>query len=213
MRFEPWFRLVLVLLSVPGCGSEPEAPPALPDAMSGAMGAGTDAAPTDTSSSSPTSEASPDAPSLAVCTGALEPPDSGDCNTLTLDAPPVAVMNVATDPPMGAGGTILDGLYWKTAAVNYTGPDGASGPDGTMQQSVLRIHCGVFEIVTQSPSDQRHIAGSFTYTTDGQCNLTLTCGGNVSPSTISRFDVTPTTIILYSYERPFGSTYTLKARQ
>lgn len=209
-----WLAIIVGLTCLQACGSTTDEPNSPTEAGVDEAGKpGTDGIVPFPTSDASGSDASGDAAPPAACTDALNPPDGGDCNTLTLDAPPVSVMNVATDPPVGAGGTIVDGFYWKTAAVNYTGPDGSSGPAGTTQASVFQIHCGVWEIVNQAPTDQRHIAGQFTHSSDGQCALNLTCGDNVSPSSISRFDATPTTITFYSYERsapPFGSTYTLK---
>jgi len=67
--------------------------------------------------------------------------DAGDggptvCNSLVNSAQPVAIVEVAGEPPPGEGGTPASGTYVLTSETRYTGPDGATGDGGTDQITI-----------------------------------------------------------------------------
>jgi hypothetical protein len=143
------------------------------------------------------------------CADAMPPRGVANCTSLPQQAPIVDVMDVPMDPPMAKGGAIVDGLYWKTASIFYTGPAGHAGSNGTTERTTLKLSCGTFEMVLGTTKETR-IAGSFQSTANGTCSFTVTCGpGTQSP--ISGYDATPTSIVFYSYTPPaFAVTYTLQ---
>jgi hypothetical protein len=65
------------------------------------------------------------------------------CNDVVNDAPTIYEMYVAADEPTPLGGTIADGRYWLTATVVYSGPGGATGPTGNIEQHTTVISNGV----------------------------------------------------------------------
>jgi hypothetical protein len=132
-----------------------------------------------------------------------------NCTSLPQQAPIVDVMDVPMDPPTAKGGAIVDGVYWKTASIFYTGPNGHAGPNGTTERTTLSLACGTFEMVLSTTMETR-VAGLFQSTANGTCSLTVTCGpGTMSP--ISAYDATPTSIVFYSYApAAFAVTYTLQ---
>src|SRR5262245_41165549 len=121
MRFRrPWMSM-LVFLGACGSGETPESNPS----------AGTGGAPISDGSAGAVDVGGPsDGPKR--CMGVMPPPmmDAATCNSLAQQAPTVDVVDVASDPPASKGGDIVDGLYFKTASVFYTGPAGHAGPNG-----------------------------------------------------------------------------------
>jgi hypothetical protein len=64
---------------------------------------------------------------------------AGACNTLVNAAPPVVQTRVAEAAPAPAGGTIVDGTYFLTSAIYYTGPGGLTRTDANTPKAVLVI--------------------------------------------------------------------------
>lgn len=63
----------------------------------------------------------------------------GACTGLVNSASVVAESWVAASAPTPRGGTVVSGVYHRTAAVIYTGPGGATGPSGRWAQQTLRV--------------------------------------------------------------------------
>ena len=84
------------------------------------------------------------------------------CNALANAAPIVSVEQGASDPPAPQGGTVVDGTYWLTAAVVYTGPSGPTGMTGTAQTTLL-VQGGTVQMATSGTPATRTV----TFTTSG----------------------------------------------
>jgi hypothetical protein len=141
------------------------------------------------------------------CMGVMPPADAGMCNSLVHEAPIVDVLDVASDAPASQGGTIADGLYFKTASIIYRGPAGHAGPTGMQERTTLLLNCGVFHMIVGTTIETR-ISGSFESMPNGRCQFVQTCG-NPATSPISGYDATPTSITFYNYQAPaFAVTYT-----
>ena len=67
------------------------------------------------------------------------PLDGGACTALPNTAPIISAMNVATARPAGTGGTVVDGVYFKTKHSKYTGIGGAAGPAGFTVRETLSV--------------------------------------------------------------------------
>ena len=59
---------------------------------------------------------------------------SAGCNDVVNTAPVFDGRKVALGIPMPSGGTIVDGTYYETDYTIYTGPGGATGPEGMNHQ-------------------------------------------------------------------------------
>jgi hypothetical protein len=136
------------------------------------------------------------------------PPADGGCNSLTNTAPPVNVISVPSAMPQAVGGSVVDGTYWKTASVVYTGSGGASGPTGKTEQTVLVLACGRFDLVTRivtvdGPNDFFY-SGEFT-TAGAMCTFQPTCSRShtdrkppLDKFELGAFDASTSTITFYS---------------
>ena len=67
------------------------------------------------------------------------PDDAGACNTLVNGATQVQQIDIATARPAATGGSIVDGLYFKTSDTVYTGVGGGTGPTGYFVRETLTI--------------------------------------------------------------------------
>ncbi len=65
--------------------------------------------------------------------------DAGTCNTIANPAPQVAQVDVATARPAATGGNIIDGTYYKSQDVNYTGAGGSAGLTGYVVRETLLV--------------------------------------------------------------------------
>src|ERR1019366_7009192 len=101
--------LPCILLLIPACSSSPGDSTATDAGTDAAQDAGHDAA----------NDAATDAPQA--------------CNALVNGAPTIPIDQVASEPPLPQGGTVVDGTYWLTAVVIYTGASGPTGASGTGQ--------------------------------------------------------------------------------
>src|SRR4029077_14547108 len=54
-------------------------------------------------------------------------------------APAIQEIQVATAPPAALGGTVVDGTYYLSESIIYTGPGGASGPSGNSIRDTVVI--------------------------------------------------------------------------
>jgi hypothetical protein len=118
----------------------------------------------------------------------------GGCNSLVNAAPVVAKFQAATNPPAPGGGPIVDGTYYLSQAITYTGPGGASGPLGSTIQDTLVITnaasgtATVQEVTSGDGGADAH--ASFTLTPAGtMATVTITCP---SPSISVSFGYTAT---------------------
>jgi hypothetical protein len=78
---------------------------------------------------------------------------AGECNALVNVASEVPIVREATLPPPPAGGAITDGTYVVTRATLHTGPNGATGPHGSVKMTVAIAGTkgeSVFDGVTRS---------------------------------------------------------------
>lgn len=69
----------------------------------------------------------------------LDAAEGGACNTLTNGAPQVQQVDVAAPRPAATGGSLVDGTYFKSADVVYTGSGGATGLTGYVVRETLAI--------------------------------------------------------------------------
>jgi len=69
--------------------------------------------------------------SIARGTGGAAPP----CNTLVNAAPVVVSARLAQDPPTPTGGTLVEGTYFLTSCIDYSGPGGWTVQPGFTIQS------------------------------------------------------------------------------
>ena len=123
-------------------------------------------------------------------------PDGGaPCNTLTNSAPSVARQRVDQNLPSFTGGTVVAGTYFSTALTIYTGPGGATGPDGHYEQTTVVISGNSIQVVS-TKGDGCMERFNATYSTSGnQMTLTFTCGGE-APSQTLQYTATATTLSL-----------------
>jgi hypothetical protein len=97
--------------------------------------------------------------------------DGGACNTLANPAPLVQQVDIATARPAATGGSLVDGMYLKSADAIYTGPGGATGLTGYTVHEALLI----------------------TNSSTGTALLTSTFIDNAGTTTTERLTVSPTT--------------------
>lgn len=65
--------------------------------------------------------------------------DGGRCNDIVLTSFLVDRIGLNGDPPVGTGGTIVDGTYDLTRFDVYVGVGGVGGPTGITAQSTIRV--------------------------------------------------------------------------
>jgi hypothetical protein len=114
------------------------------------------------------------------------------CNTIVNAAPAVVEMNVAGTQPVGVGGTVVAGTYFRTATEYYTGVGGAVGPTGKVRKETFvitslgnnMITAQIVDSKTGSPEVRMNQAGTLAGAT---VMLTVGC-----PATAGVFPVTYT---------------------
>ncbi len=97
--------------------------------------------------------------------------DGGACNTLVNGGAQVQQIDVASARPAATGGNIVDGTYFKTADVVYTGPGGGTGLTGYVVRETL--------LVTNSSTGTALLTSTFTDTsgtTTERITMTPTSG-------------------------------------
>lgn len=102
--------------------------------------------------------------------------DGGVCNTLANPAPLVQQVNVATARPAGTGGSLVDGTYFKSADVIYTGPGGNSGLTGYTVRETL--------VVTNSSTGTALLTSTFVDTVTTTERLTMSPTVSAGPTTL-----------------------------
>jgi hypothetical protein len=118
--------------------------------------------------------------------------DSGaPCNTIANDAPVVNVTQVAADPPVPQGGTVMDGTYWQTSLAIYTGPSGPTGTSGTSQMTA-EIQGEIVQIVSADQPARRTVT---LMTSDAGFTSIDTCP--TPQSAEGYFTATPTTLMIF----------------
>jgi hypothetical protein len=113
---------------------------------------------------------------FAACGGTVENNQAGDaapsdargteggkaCNALANTAEVLQVPFVAEEAPATFGGTILDGTYVMTSAVEYTGVGGPSGSSGTTSQVTIVVSGGIVQVAAGGPPPDDHLTVSIT---------------------------------------------------
>ncbi len=116
--------------------------------------------------------------------------------------PPVAVEAFAKNPmALTTGGTIVPGTYRVTAATDYTGVGGVSGPRGTMRRTML-FTATAYETARRDNDDPvKTFAGTWVYGKSGTglptWQPTDTCPGTTATTYGALYEATPTTIKMY----------------
>ncbi|GAC1581124.1 MAG: hypothetical protein NVS3B20_11920 [Polyangiales bacterium] len=91
--------------------------------------------------------------------------DGGEvCNSLVNDAVPIFEVNVASPPPIAAGGIVTDGRYHLTMVENFMGTGGKSGVTPAKVAETLEISGATWSAVAFTPEVYR---ASFTVTFSG----------------------------------------------
>jgi hypothetical protein len=78
------------------------------------------------------------------------------CNALVNGATAVTKTQVAMAPPTLLGGTVVDGTYFLTDYSIFTGPQGATGPMGTVQ-TTLQITGSTLQVVNSDSPPTRTV--------------------------------------------------------
>jgi hypothetical protein len=133
-----------------GDGGASDSPPSSSSSSSGGSGSSSGAMPgADASASSSSSSGSssgsgsdastptpdaPDFPDASLPDALPEDVSAGSCNALADNAPRIDVTWDPDTVPTPNGGTILDGTYYETAFVIYTGAGGDAGVTGATHQ-------------------------------------------------------------------------------
>jgi hypothetical protein len=109
------------------------------------------------------------------------------CNDVRYtSAPSIPVTRADENPPIEPeGGVILDGTYFRTSAVIYTGPGGETATWSDPKRSALRVFAGTFEFPAEE-GDEESIPANYEYTTDGT-TLTLVSS---CPAEFAGFEIT-----------------------
>jgi hypothetical protein len=134
------------------------------------------------------------------------------CNDLPNTAPVVTAMRLAQDPPIApAGGDFVEGTYFQTSTIYYTGPGGSTVPPGYTAKVTAVISRGA-------------TAGTFNYQDVESINAAVTrdtllvvpngtafAGTHLCPTTGTlggfQYTVTATGFILYSIVLGTVDTY------
>jgi len=105
---------------------------------------------------------------------------SAGCNDVVNTAPVFAGRMVALSIPMPSGGTIVDGTYYETDYTIYTGPGGATGPEGMNHQFTAVVAGPIVRVAYLTNGIQKRY--TFTMTTSGtQTTWTFTCPPTQAP--------------------------------
>ena len=171
------------------------------------------------SSSDPVSDGGVDAAPDATIEdggGDAQPTDAGtdasptSCSGFVTDAPGIAQMFVATATPVGAGGTIVDGVYDVTAWSVYTGADGGTGATGQMVSAMHVIAGRAYQY------NQRWRQGDAGGVLDTNGTFTTLDGGTLvarqlcppGPQPFTSYSTDGTNLVFYSSTPPWGLALT-----
>jgi hypothetical protein len=113
------------------------------------------------------------------------------CNAIANGAPMVDVIQLAADPPLPQGGTIVDGTYWQTALAIYTGPSGPAGKSGTSQMTA-QIQAQTVQIVSSGQPGRRTVTLT---TSDAGFTSVDTCPD--SQMSEGSYTATPTVLTIF----------------
>ena len=167
--------------------------------------------------SSATQDAGADA-SLAVDSGPFDDgsPDSneGACNAIVNAAPQIDEIDVAGTLPVGTGGPLTEGTYYRTASQFYTGDGGPSGPNGTVRKETIVVtslgnnmfnveHVNSLNGAADSRSTQTAVA------TENTITVTSVCPSPGKPAALS-YTSSSGTLTVYNnlINPPEASVYT-----
>ena len=133
---------------------------------------------------------------------------SAGCNDVVNTAPVFDGRRVALGIPTPSGGTIVEGTYYETDYTIYTGPGGATGPEGMDHQITAVIAGPIVRIAYLMNGIQKRY--TFTMTTSGtQTTWTFSCPPTQAPI-VYGFDASPARIVLYITIDPTNQrTFTL----
>jgi hypothetical protein len=106
------------------------------------------------------------------------------------------------------GGTMVDGTYFETAYTIYTGPGGATGPEGMDHQLTAVLAGGMARIAFLTNGKQMRY--TFKVATSGtETTWSFVCPGTQG-AVVYGFDATPGRIVLYLTMDPASQrTFTL----
>jgi len=144
--------------------------------------------------------------------GDAQPTDAGtdsslSCSGLVIDAGAIAPVFVATPPPVGTGGTIVDGVYDITAWSVYTGADGGTGPTGEMTAGAMVIQAGAYRYrhdVRQGDAGAVvDTNGTFT-TPDGGALVGQQNCPTQGPQPFTSYSTDGGVLVMYSSNPPWG---------
>jgi hypothetical protein len=162
--------------------------------------------PTDDGGTDASADATTDAPNDASPTDAGK--DSAPtCSGFVTDAAAIMQMFVATDTPVGDGGTLVDGIYDITSWSVYTGVDGGTGPTGRMSSATQNIEAGAWGYdehwTLGDAGGVQDVSGTFTTLDGGGLVGVGKCGGS---SPFTSYSTDGTNVTFFSANPPWGLT-------
>lgn len=118
-----------------------------------------------------------------------------ECNGLTNSGPLVVANQVAEDAPAPLGGTIVDGTYYLTASIVYTGPGGATGPIGSGGAETHVYRSGELRLVVTDGEGTR--SAMLLYLTNGnEITFVFECP-DLAPPPFEAYTATAQAVTLY----------------
>jgi hypothetical protein len=126
---------------------------------------------------------------------------SSACSTVPNGAPVIQYDQVNQTLPVGMGGTIVAGTYYRTDVTSYTGPMGATGPSGMSLQATwvfsgVTATAATVDIVRSANGGADESLTDTLTISSGDLGVADTCPPSLSVDSWT-FDATPTQITIY----------------
>jgi hypothetical protein len=169
-------------------------PPPTPQEDDGGADAGTSTSTPD--AGKPTTSKPPTQPGPEV--------DAPHCKPIINKAPKIEVQKIADVPTAAKGGKPQDGVYLQSWVVEFTGPDGESGPSKHWSKETLEIRGNYGRYSVDDDDGKKVVSGGMRLTLNGtKVNVEYECPA-AEPRELS-FDADDRQIIVYDppYARVF----------